>query len=201
MIDVDVRAKDLARFLDDESDAINAAHIFNAGSRSIQNIVGELLRALMGFREEVVITPEDGLVTKARPDFYYSLGPGRGILAEVERGGTVNNNHDLKDVWKAHIAPDAHHLFLIVPQQNITGNGKGRERPFMRVSTRVSAFFGDTRREVDILSAHIFGYGELVDAGGSAPSASGPTPAGLSLRVTPDARPYDPGRGPQRGGH
>lgn len=162
LIEVDVRAEDLVRYLDDESKAINAAHVFNAGSMSIQKIVGDLLRARMGFHEEVVITPEDGLVTRARPDFYYSLGAGRGILAEVERGGTVNNNHDLKDVWKAHIAPDAHHLFLVVPQQNIDGTGKGRERPFLRVSTRVGAFFGDARREIDIVSAHIFGYGELV---------------------------------------
>ncbi|WP_298990711.1 hypothetical protein [uncultured Pseudokineococcus sp.] len=162
LIEVDIRAGDLTRFLVEESDAIDKAHVFNAGSSLIQGIVGGLLRERMGFREEVVITPEDGLVTRARPDFFYSLGPGRGILAEVERGGTVNNNHDLKDVWKTHIAPDAHHLFLVVPQQNVSADGKGRERPFLRVSSRVGAFFGDKRREVDIVSAHIFGYGRLV---------------------------------------
>ena len=36
--------------------------------------------------KEVVLTPQDGLVTQSRPDFFYRLAPGRGILAEVERG-------------------------------------------------------------------------------------------------------------------
>ncbi|MEJ5914522.1 hypothetical protein [Pseudokineococcus sp. 1T1Z-3] len=161
LIEVDAIAEGLVHHLDEESDAIDAAHVFGAGSMSIQTIVGELLRHQVGFREEVVLTPEDGFVTRARPDFFYDLGRGRGILAEVERGGAVNNNHDLKDVWKAHIAPDAQHLFLIVPQQNTTQSGQGRERPFLRASGRISAFFGDIRREVDILSAHVFGYGRL----------------------------------------
>jgi hypothetical protein len=79
-------------------------------------------------------------------------------IAEVERGGTTNNNHALKDMWKAHLAPDAHHLFLIVPMINWKENGSPRERPFTRVASRIGAFFGDPRREVDVLSAHIFGY-------------------------------------------
>ncbi len=58
----------------------------------------------------------------------------------MERGVTTLNNHDLKDMLKAHIAPDAQHLFL-------------------RVCRRLGAFFGDPRREVDVLSLHVFGYG------------------------------------------
>src|SRR5665647_1198680 len=38
-------------------------------------------------------------------------------------------------------------------------NGAARQRPFHRVSGRIAAFFGDPRREVDVLSAHVFGYG------------------------------------------
>ena len=38
-------------------------------------------------------------------------------------------------------------------------NGAARERPFHRMSGRIAAFFGDPRREVDVLSAHVFGYG------------------------------------------
>ena len=71
----------------------------------------------------------------------------------------MNNNHDLKDLWKAHIAPDAQHLFLIVPYANWLSNGASREKPFRRVTNRLSAFFGDARREVDVVSVHIFGYG------------------------------------------
>ncbi len=82
------------------------------------------------------------------------------MLAEVERGGTTTNNHDLKDFWKTHIAPDAQHLFLIVPHANWNLAGGAREKPYVRVVRRLSAFFGDSRREVDVLSAHIFGYGK-----------------------------------------
>ena len=78
--------------------------------------------------------------------------------SEVERGGTTTNNHDLKDLWKAHVAPDAHHLFLIVPNNNWRADGTPREKPFPLVARRLGAFFGDQRREIDVLGVHIFGY-------------------------------------------
>lgn len=105
-----------------------------------------------------MITPQTGFVTAARPDFFFPLSEGRGVIAEVERGGTTTNNHDLKDLWKAHIAPDAHHLFLIVPVNNWKADGSARERPFAVVSRRLGAFFGDPRREIDVLSVHVFAY-------------------------------------------
>jgi len=106
-----------------------------------------------------VLAPDTGFVTHARPDFYFPVAPGRGILAEVERGGTTTNNHDLKDLWKVHISPTAQHLFLVVPHANWNEQGLPRERPFNRVSSRLGAFFGDPRREVDVLSLHVYGYG------------------------------------------
>ena len=106
---------------------INRAHVVGAQSSVIQAIVGATLRDI-GFGEEVVLTPQDGLVTRSRPDFVLPLGPGRGVMAEVERGGTVNNNHDLKDMWKAHIAVDIQHLVLVVPNLNWKTDGGGRER-------------------------------------------------------------------------
>jgi hypothetical protein len=36
--------------------------------------------------------------------------------------------------------------------------GAVRERPFVKVVRRMGAFFGDPRREVDVLSVHVFGY-------------------------------------------
>lgn len=156
---VDSLAEQLSNHLDRYSSRIDAAHVHNAQSGAIQAIVSELLRTELGFREEVVITPQDGFVTQARPDFFFRLDSNRGILAEVERGGTVNNNHDLKDLWKTHIAPDAQHLFLIVPIANWSANGMARERPYARVVNRLSAFFGDARREIDVLSLNVFGYG------------------------------------------
>lgn len=138
---------------------IDAVHQFRAQSSVVQALVSELLRQRLGFGEEVVIPSEMGLITRARPDFYFELASGRGILAEVERGGTTTNNHDLKDVWKAHISPYAQHLFLIVPNANWSENLVARERPFNRVVQRISSFFGEPRREVDVLSVHVFGYG------------------------------------------
>ncbi|MDQ3664323.1 MAG: hypothetical protein M3353_06640 [Actinomycetota bacterium] len=151
-------ARELVEHLDSSIDLIAALHIHGAQSRAIQGTVGELLERRLGFGSELVLTPQDGLVTRARPDFFFPLGPGRGIVAEVERGGTTANNHDLKDVWKAHIAVNAQHLFLVVPLELHNQSGGVRERPYPKVVRRIGAFFGDPRREIDVLSAHVFGY-------------------------------------------
>ena len=156
---VEALADELRHHLQATSAEIDVVHIHRAQSRAVQSIVATLLREHLEFREEVVLTPSDGFVTHARPDFYYSLAPGRGIIAEVERGGTTTNNHDLKDLWKTHIAPDAQHLFLIVPNANWNEAGTAREHPYARVLVRLGSFFGDPRREIDVVSLHVFGYG------------------------------------------
>ncbi len=163
---VDMLARQLLTHLELSSMAINDAHIHGASSSAIQRIVSELLFTELHFREEVVLTPQSGFVTHSRPDFFYRLASGRGVLAEVERGGTTTNNHDLKDLWKAHIAEDAHHLFLIVPNANWNETGAAREHPYRRVIGRVGAFFGVPRREIDVESAHVFGYGKGDEDGG-----------------------------------
>ena len=155
---VDELAGQLVAHLHSSAEIIAALHIYGAQSKAIQDTVGELLCDRLRFRSEVVLTPQHGLVTQARPDFYFDLGAGRGVIAEVERGGTTANNHDLKDLWKAHIAPNAHHLFLVVPEELRNESGAVRERPFPKVVRRIGAFFGEPRREVDVLSAHVFGY-------------------------------------------
>ncbi|WP_019137706.1 hypothetical protein [Cellulomonas massiliensis] len=170
---VDAMAEQLARHLETRRDEIDRVHVHRASSAAVQRVVGELLHGI-GFDEEVVLTPQDGFVTRARPDFVYPLGDGRGIIAEVERGGTTTNNHDLKDFWKVHVARDAHHLFLVVPTANWNEAGLPRERPFTRVAHRLAAFFGDPRREVDVLSAHLFGYGSGTSA--TVPGDEVPTP-------------------------
>ncbi|SFF17264.1 hypothetical protein SAMN04488035_1793 [Flavimobilis marinus] len=142
--------------------AIDAVHVHRAQSSAVQLIVASLLKDQLGFDEEVVLAPSEGFVTHARPDFIYELAPGRGVIAEVERGGTTTNNHDLKDLWKTHIAPNAQHLFLIVPNANWNEAGAARERPFARVLGRLGSFFGDPRREIDVVSLHVFGYGRRV---------------------------------------
>src|SRR5262245_44404239 len=108
---------------------------------AIQLIASALVRERLGFAEEPVLTPESGLVVRPATAYYFRLADGRGVLAEVERGGTTTNNHDLKDFWKTHIATDAQHLLLIVPNSNWSESGAARERPFATVSRRLGAFF------------------------------------------------------------
>ena len=158
---VDAMADRLREHLESHSEAIDAVHVHGAQSSAVQRIVAQLLEDELGFRSEVVLSPDDGLVTQARPDFVFWLSDRRGILGEVERGGTTTNNHDLKDMWKAHISPDTQHLFLVVPQANWGEGGRAREKPFPRVAYRLAAFFGDERRELDVVSVHVFGYGQL----------------------------------------
>lgn len=155
---VDRLAEKLRAHIVATKEEIALLHVHGAPSKAIQDHFAKLLREDLGFGEEVVLTPQSGLVTQARPDFFFELEPGRGIIAEVERGGTTTNNHDLKDLWKAHVAPDAHHLFLMVPRNNWKADGSPRERPFQIVARRLGSFFGDPRREIDVLSVHVFAY-------------------------------------------
>ena len=158
---VDRIAEKLTEHLQEQQTQIAQVHVWGVQSKAVQDIVALLLQERLDFEQEYVLTPEEGLVVKPRPDFYRGLSPGRGILAEVERGGTTTNNHDLKDMWKAHLAVVAQHLFLIVPLVNYKKSGEDRDRPFSKVAQRLAIFFGDARREVDVVSLHIFGYGEL----------------------------------------
>lgn len=148
----------LADWIDQLEDDIAVAHVHGAQSAVIQTLFARALEEV-GFAEEQVLTAQEGFTTAARPDFFFPLGDGRGIIAEVERGGAVNNNHDLKDMWKAHIATDAQHLFLVVPFSNWKADGRPREKPFTRVLHRYSSFFGNPRREVDVDTCFVFGYG------------------------------------------
>lgn len=155
---VDELAQRLADHLDVEAIEIARLHIHGAQSKAIQDRVGSLLERQLGFSTELVLTPDEGLITRARPDFYYSLSATSGVIAEVERGGTTANNHDLKDLWKAHIAANANHLFLVVPNELFNEAGSVRERPYPKVVRRMGAFFTSARSNVDVLSVHIFGY-------------------------------------------
>src|SRR5665648_1303873 len=98
---VDGIAARLEEYLAGHTLEIDGVHVFRASSAKVQDVVGGLLREV-GFREEVVHTPPGGFVTRSRADFAYRLGEGRGIIAEIERGGTTTNNHDLKDFWNRH---------------------------------------------------------------------------------------------------
>ena len=91
-------AHELVDYARSISDAINRANTPGASSRVIQELFVPRAEDL-GFSSE-----RKGLFTKyktsrLRPDFYKSLGRGAGILLEVERGKTTDNNMDLLDYW------------------------------------------------------------------------------------------------------
>jgi hypothetical protein len=158
LIEVDRLARGLRAHLESQRAQLAEGHIHGARSSVIQDLVAEHLVAERQFVSESTVLSGAAIQAKPRADFFGRLGEGRGIIVEVERGGTTTNNHDLKDVWKTHLAEDAHHLFLIVPEFNFRADGSQRERPYSAVVRRLAPFFGDPRREVDVLSAHIFGY-------------------------------------------
>lgn len=81
---VDAVATVLRSDLDAATSDLSRAHVFGAQSSVIQRLVSSQL-VRVGFREEVVLDPHDGFVTRARPDFVFELGDGRGVIAEVER--------------------------------------------------------------------------------------------------------------------
>lgn len=62
----------LREALELSEDDLHRAHVFGAQSKAIQDLVARHLGGV-GFREEVVLTPQDGFVTQARPDLYLRL--------------------------------------------------------------------------------------------------------------------------------
>ena len=67
---VDRLADQLRAALELEAIAIDVAHIHGAQSMAIQGIVSSILKGRLGFEEEVLLTPEDGIVSRPRPDFF-----------------------------------------------------------------------------------------------------------------------------------
>ena len=161
-------AEQLRAHLESIGRGIDHAHRPDAQSRTIQDLVGAWLGD-RGFQGEYLHAFLETPKVHSRPDFYLELGPQRGVLAEIERGGAVNNNHDLKDVWKCHLSEKSQHLFLLVPNRNFKRDGTRREAPFLRCKARLATFFQSPRTQVDMLSLSLFGYGPEILAPGEEP--------------------------------
>lgn len=185
---VDEIVKHLRGRLHEKAPLIDAAHVHGASSAAVQSLISSVLRRELKFREEVVLKVGEGFETRVRPDFVRRLGKGRGVIAEIERGGALNGNFDLKDFWKVHIAPDAHHLVIVVPRANWNAANGVREMPYERVAHRLASFFGDTRREVDVVSCHVLGYGRVKFARPSAAAVRSAAPASAMALPRPRAR-------------
>ena len=124
-------------------------------SHEIQEII--LLQSNeLGFKSE-----KEGLFSnyqkKVRPDFYKQIGE-TGIIIEVERGQSLQNNNIFKDFWKCHICEKVNYLFLFVPQKLVqnTSNLSG-ERTFKRVCDNLDPFF-ETQNYTNVRGLSVFGY-------------------------------------------
>jgi hypothetical protein len=133
---------------------IKECHVFGATSIRVQDIFRDKLTEL-GFKEEKKGLFADTEVPALRPDFYRAVG-NTGIILEVERGKTTTNNMDFLDLWKCHICPTAHYLFLVVPNDRPSANGKVLH-PFRDVRRRLSSFFRP-ENYVNVEAVFLFGY-------------------------------------------
>jgi hypothetical protein len=152
--EVEKTAIDLRSFLDQDiiRNKLEQTHKPHAKSGDIQAI-------FLSKAEELGFVSEKKALFmnyRLRPDYYKSLGNGKGIIMEVERGKTTVNNMDLLDVWKCHICSEANYLFLIVPNIRQTEKG-GKSHVFNNVVRRLNAFF-ETGNEVNVDAIFVFGY-------------------------------------------
>ena len=94
-----------------------------------------------------------------RPDFILDI-PGDGVLVEVERGKTIDNNMDMLDMWKCHVHQDARHLILLVPVWYVkrkTDGGSSQTPTFSKVCVRLAQFF-EPENYTNVMTLHILGF-------------------------------------------
>ena len=135
---------------------IEKANIPGAHSSLIQSIILKKAHEL-GFLDESTGLFKDYENSRLRPDYYLKLG-NTGILIEVERGKTNQNNMDFLDIWKCHICKHAHYLFIFVPvelRQNTSGKIVGR--PYEMVTKHLKTFF-KPENYINVRGAVIVGY-------------------------------------------
>ena len=133
---------------------ISKKHKLNAKSIEIQNILLKKADEL-GFKSEKKGLFNSSPTRRLRPDFYRSVGKS-GVIMEVERGKTIENNMDVLDIWKTHICTDADYLFIVVPQIRSSANGS-RRFVYKQVCNRLEPFF-QPENYINVEAVFVFGY-------------------------------------------
>ncbi len=159
-LEVKIIADKFSKFLSDPQTRkkISGLHVPGAGSQEIESVITPYAE-MLGFSSQKKGLFEKYAVSKLRPDYYISIGD-TGIIIEVERGQTSQNNAALKDMWKAHICDKAHYLFLFVPfelRQNKKNTKKIGGRPFNETINRLTPFF-NKENYTNVRGLVIFGY-------------------------------------------
>ncbi len=137
---------------------IKVLHVPHAKSQRIEEIITPYAEKL-GFSSQKKGLFEKYEVSKLRPDYHRPLLE-TGIIIEVERGQTSQNNAALKDLWKVHICEEAHYLFLFVPielRQTKNDPNKIKGKPFKETVDRLSPFFVK-ENYTNVRGLVIFGY-------------------------------------------
>jgi|688.fasta_scaffold56841_3 hypothetical protein len=136
---------------------ISEANVPGASSSTIESIVRDGASAL-GFGSNLKHLFQGTANQGLRPDLFLRLeNEGTGILLEVERGKTVQNNMDLLDFWKCHICEHAHYLFLVVPEELRQNSNKSPSHPYRAVLPRLEALFCE-RNYTNVRGVVVFGY-------------------------------------------
>jgi len=137
---------------------IDAVNVPKVSSKEVQDVLLE--KALeIGFKDEskglFKNYPSKGL----RPDFYLPIPSGKtGIIIEVERGRTNQNNMDFLDFWKCHICDVAHYLFLFVPNELVQNtSGKISGHPFNTVTQHMVPLF-EKQNYTNVRGLVVVGY-------------------------------------------
>jgi hypothetical protein len=91
-----------------------------------------------------------------RPDYFLEIED-TGIILEVERGKTNQNNMDFLDFWKCHICMHAHYLFLMVPEELRQSAQGSVSKPFSATFAHLSAFF-EPQNYTNVRGMVLFGY-------------------------------------------
>jgi len=129
---------------------IKKFNVKDAHSDKIKNIFLKYAKKELGFKSEKKDLFKN-YNSSIRPDYFKLLDRG-GIILEVERGRTINNNNDLLDFWKCHICAEANHLILVVPQ-----NVSHTSNIYKIVCRRLALFFEEPNyTNVDTVT--IIGY-------------------------------------------
>ena len=136
------------------SQKINETHKINAKSQEVQEIISPKCEEI-GLSSEKTGLFSNYATAQLRPDYFVPLNHS-GLIMEVERGKTIDNNMDLLNLWKCHICDKAEYLLLVVPIARQKNNG-GMTRIYEHVVKRISSFFVE-QNYVNVKACFIIGY-------------------------------------------
>ena len=134
---------------------VRKANVPRSNSQEIQDVIREKTSEL-GFRDESKGLFAGYSTRGLKPDYYREVGC-TGVILEVERGKTINNNMDFLDFWKCHICRVASFLILLVP---VELRHNDRDRPtqaFRAASNRLESFFV-TENYTNVWGLVLLGY-------------------------------------------